>query len=49
LNFDVFDFDDDVDLVYIDTPYISKEGVDVDYLDFYHFLKGIVNYSGERY
>jgi len=45
LNFDVFDIDDDVDLVYIDTPYISKDGVGVDYLEFYHFLEGIVNYS----
>jgi adenine-specific DNA methylase len=44
LNLDVFDVEGDFDLVYVDTPYISKEGVGVDYLDFYHFLEGIVNY-----
>jgi adenine-specific DNA methylase len=43
-NLDVFDIEGDFDLVYIDTPYISKDGVGVDYLDFYHFLEGIVNY-----
>jgi adenine-specific DNA methylase len=44
LNLDVFDIKWDFDLVYIDTPYISKDGVGVDYLDFYHFLEGIVDY-----
>jgi adenine-specific DNA-methyltransferase len=44
LNLDVFDIEGDFDLVYIDTPYISKEGVGVDYLEFYHFLEGIINY-----
>jgi adenine-specific DNA-methyltransferase len=44
-NLDVFDIEGDFDLVYIDTPYISKEGVGVDYLEFYHFLEGIVNYQ----
>lgn len=44
LNLDVFDVEGDFDLVYIDTPYISREGVGVDYLEFYHFLEGIVNY-----
>ena len=33
------------DLVYIDTPYISKRGVSVDYLDFYHFLAGMTMYD----
>ncbi|MCG2759908.1 MAG: DNA adenine methylase, partial [Candidatus Delongbacteria bacterium] len=33
------------DLVYIDTPYISKKGVGVNYFDFYHFLEGIVRYD----
>ena len=33
------------DLVYIDTPYISVRGNGVDYLDFYHFLEGMVQYS----
>jgi len=33
------------DLVYIDTPYISKRGVGVDYLSFYHFLEGLTMYD----
>lgn len=33
------------DMVYIDTPYINMRGVGTDYLDFYHFLEGIVNYD----
>ncbi|MBN1788576.1 MAG: DNA adenine methylase [Sedimentisphaerales bacterium] len=44
LNLDVFDIEEEYDLVYIDTPYISRRGVGVDYLDFYHFLEGLVNY-----
>jgi len=44
LNLDVVDVDAAFDLVYIDTPYISQKGVGVDYLDFYHFLEGLVNY-----
>lgn len=45
LNYDVFDIKADFDLIYIDTPYISKKGVGVDYLGFYHFLEGLVNYD----
>jgi DNA adenine methylase/adenine-specific DNA-methyltransferase len=45
LNRDIFDIDENFDLIYIDTPYISGKGVGVDYLDFYHFLEGLVNYS----
>lgn len=45
LNLDVFDIKGEFDLVYIDTPYISKNGVGVDYFSFYHFLEGLVNYS----
>ncbi|NWF98017.1 MAG: DNA adenine methylase [Nitrospirae bacterium] len=45
LNLDVFDIEGEFDLVYIDTPYISKKGVGVDYLSFYHFLEGLVNYD----
>lgn len=45
LNLDIFDIEGDFDLVYIDTPYISKKGVGVDYLGFYHFLEGLVNYE----
>lgn len=33
------------DLVYIDPPYISQGGVAVDYLDFYHFLEGLMVYE----
>ncbi|MBA5942815.1 MAG: hypothetical protein H0M93_05815 [Methanophagales archaeon] len=44
LNLDFFDIKGKFDLVYIDTPYISQESVGVDYLEFYHFLEGIVNY-----
>ena len=33
------------DLVYIDTPYISKRGVAVDYFQFYHFLEGLTMYD----
>jgi len=45
LNLDIFDVNGDFDLVYIDTPYISKKSVGVDYLGFYHFLEGLVNYE----
>ena len=45
INLDVFDIEGDFDLVYIDTPYISKKGVGVDYFGFYHFLEGLVGYS----
>jgi len=33
------------DLVYIDPPYISEKGQGVDYLSFYHFLEGMVDYE----
>ena len=36
---------EDMDLVYFDTPYISSKGTGTDYLDFYHFLEGIADYS----
>lgn len=45
LNMDVFDLQGHYDLVYIDTPYISKKGVGVDYFGFYHFLEGLLNYG----
>jgi adenine-specific DNA methylase len=45
LNLDVFDIEGEFDLVYIDTPYISKTGVGVDYFSFYHFLEGLSYYS----
>ncbi len=45
LNLDVFDIEEKFNLIYIDTPYISKKGVGVDYFGFYHFLEGLVRYS----
>jgi adenine-specific DNA-methyltransferase len=45
LNFDIFDAPDGHDMVYIDTPYVSPQGVGVNYLHFYHFLEGIVDYK----
>jgi adenine-specific DNA methylase len=33
------------DLVYIDPPYISAKGSVTNYLEFYHFLEGLANYS----
>ncbi len=42
---DVFDLNIKADLIYIDTPYISKKGTGVDYMDFYHFLEGISDYQ----
>lgn len=45
LNQDALTIDGHYDLVYIDTPYISGKGVGTDYLDFYHFLEGLVNYA----
>ena len=45
INKNVLDIDNNYDLVYIDSPYISENGIGVDYLDFYHFLEGIANYE----
>lgn len=42
---DVFEIKPGYDLVYIDTPYMSEKGVGVDYLDFYHFLEGMLDYD----
>ncbi|MDX2078273.1 MAG: DNA adenine methylase [bacterium] len=33
------------DLVYIDPPYLNRQGVGVDYRDFYHFLEGMMDYD----
>jgi len=46
LNMDAVDAPGDYDLVYIDTPYISKRGSTVDYFGFYHFLEGLSLYDG---
>jgi len=45
VNYDAFDVSGNYDLIYIDTPYISKRGVSVDYLWFYHFLEGLTIYD----
>jgi adenine-specific DNA-methyltransferase len=36
----------DVDLVYIDPPYVNQAGQGIDYGDFYHFLEGLADYGG---
>ena len=45
LNLDATEVPGQFDLVYIDTPYISRRGVAVDYRDFYHFLEGLTLYD----
>lgn len=45
LNYEAVDVPGEYDLVYIDTPYISKQGTPVDYLAFYHFLEGLTMYD----
>ena len=45
LNLDACEAPGEYDLVYVDTPYISKPGAAVDYLDFYHFLEGLTIYE----
>lgn len=42
---DVFEIENEFDLVYIDPPYISEKGASVDYHHFYHFLEGIADYE----
>ncbi len=43
-NSDIFDLDIEIDLVYIDTPYIPQKGTLTHYRDFYHFLDGLSDY-----
>ncbi len=45
MNFDALDVPGEYDLVYIDTPYISRRAVAVDYYWFYHFLEGLTMYD----
>ena len=45
LNLDALDVPGSYDLVYIDTPYISRQACGVDYHGFYHFLEGLVDYN----
>ena len=44
-NRDVFELGTDHELVYIDPPYMNKNGLGPDYFDFYHFLEGLVQYQ----
>jgi adenine-specific DNA methylase len=45
LNADALAVPGHYDLVYIDPPYVSAQGVGVDYLEFYHFLEGLSMYE----
>jgi len=42
---DALEVEGQFDLVYVDTPYIGRGGVGVDYRDFYHFLEGLLHYD----
>lgn len=42
---DARDVEGEYDLVYIDTPYIKRNRAGTDYLSFYHFLEGMVDYA----
>lgn len=42
---DIKSITNDVDLVYMDPPYISNKSVSVNYSNFYHFLEGLCDYS----
>lgn len=44
VNCDILEINQTFDAVYIDPPYIKKTGT-VDYLNYYHFLEGLVNYD----
>ena len=45
LNLDALEVPGNHDVVYIDTPYVSSQGVGLDYRDFYHFLEGLTIYD----
>ncbi len=42
---DAIEIEPEYDLVYIDTPYINRNRVGVDYQAFYHFLEGMCRYD----
>lgn len=42
---DAMDVPPGADLVYIDPPYVNKNGQGIDYGSFYHFLNGLVTYD----
>jgi len=41
LNIDALSISPQYDLVYIDPPYVNRQGVSVNYHEFYHFLEGL--------
>ncbi|MBI3733609.1 MAG: DNA adenine methylase [Chloroflexi bacterium] len=45
LHLDILNVPSGHDLVYFDPPYTTAAGASVDYLDFYHFLEGLVGYD----
>ena len=45
INENISSVKNEFDLVYIDSPYISDNGIGLNYLEFYHFLEGIMNYE----
>lgn len=46
INRDAFKIDPTpYDLVYIDPPYVSAKGSGIEYLSFYHFLEGMIDYK----
>ncbi len=45
INKNVFEVKPEFDLVYIDTPYMNRNGLGPDYFDFYHFLEGLSDYQ----
>ena len=45
ISFDALAIPGQYDLIYVDSPYIAKSGIGVDYQDFYHFLEGLTRYS----
>ncbi len=45
LNLDAIEVPGKYDLVYIDTPHITRRGIAVDYRHFYHFLEGLTMYD----
>jgi adenine-specific DNA-methyltransferase len=36
---------DEIDMVYLDPPYLNRNGQGVDYCEFYHFLEGLCDYE----
>lgn len=44
-NKNVFNLETGADLVYCDSPYISKKSGGTDYKFYYHFLNGMINYD----